>query len=143
MKQLKALFFRYKEQILYLFFGGCTTLINIVSYWLLTRLLSLPTTAATALAWAISVLFAYLTNRTWVFESREHTLAGIAREAVGFFAARLATGLMDTGLMAWLVDGLRWPDMPVKLGVNVLVIILNYVFSKWLIFRKKRGGRGS
>ena len=137
MKKLKELFFRWKEQILYLFFGGCTTLINIAAYWLLTRLLGLLVPAATALAWALSVLFAYVTNRIWVFESKEKTPAGIFREAAGFFLTRLATGLMDTALMTWLADGLHWPDMPVKLGVNILVIILNYVFSKLLVFRKK------
>ena len=61
------------------------------------------------------------------------------REVVSFFGARIATGLMDLGIMHLFVEVLHWPDMPVKIGSNVLVIILNYVFSKLFIFRKKKG----
>lgn len=136
--KIKALFTRYREMILYVFFGGLTTLLNIAAYWALTRLFPLSVSAATALAWVISVLFAYVTNRIWVFQSKQHTAAGILKEAGAFFLARAATGLMDVGIMALFVDHLHWSDLPVKLASNVLVIILNYVFSKLLVFRKER-----
>ena len=134
---VKRLFTRYREIILYVFFGGCTTLVNILAYWAATRLLSLSVNGATALAWALSVIFAYVTNRLWVFKSAERAFWGILKEAGRFFLARAATGLMDMGVMYLFVTVWALPDMPVKIASNILVIILNYVFSKLLIFQRK------
>lgn len=134
---LKKLFTRYREIILYVFFGGCTTLVNLLVYWAATRLLSLSVSPATVLAWALSVLFAYVTNRIWVFKSAVRTFLGILTEAGRFFLARAATGGMDIGMMYLFVTVLELPDMPVKIASNILVILLNYVFSKLLIFRRK------
>ncbi len=133
------LFRKYREYILYIFFGGVTTVINIVAYWICTRWLGMDTDWATTVAWILAVIVAYVTNRIWVFQSKENSFGGIVREVVSFFGARIATGLMDLGIMHLFVEVLHWPDMPVKIGSNVLVIILNYVFSKLFIFRKKKG----
>ena len=138
MEKIKGLFLKYREQISYLFFGGCTTLINIAVYWLCAHPLNLGTQASNVIAWVLSVLFAYVTNRIWVFQSREKSAAGILREMVSFFGARLATGLLDQFNMWLFVDTLHLPDMPVKVVSNVVVILLNYVFSKLIIFRKKQ-----
>ena len=137
MRKLKSLCRKYREQLLYIVFGGCTTLINIGVYWVCAHPLGLGTQLSNVLAWALSVLFAYVTNRIWVFHSQERTAAGILRELVSFFGARLATGLLDQGNMLLFVDVLKLPDLPVKLLSNVVVILLNYVFSKLWIFRKK------
>ena len=134
---ISALLQRYKSQLLYLFFGGCTTLVNIAVYGLCAHMAGLSTTVSTVIAWAASVLFAYLTNRTWVFESRAHTASDILREMGSFFLCRLATGGLDLAIMYVCVDRLGFPDMPVKLLSNVLVIVLNYVASKLFIFTKK------
>ena len=112
------LFRKYSEYILYVFFGGVTTVINIVAYWICTRWLGMDTDWATTIAWILAVIVAYVTNR---------------------IGARIATGLMDLGIMHLFVEVLHWPDMPVKIASNVLVIILNYIFSKLFIFRKKKG----
>ena len=128
---------RYKSQILYLFFGGWTTIINVVVYGLCTRLAALSTSVSTVVAWIVAVLFAYLTNRTWVFESRAGTARDVLREMGSFFLCRLATGLLDLAIMYVCVDRLGLPDMPVKLLSNVVVIVLNYVASKLFIFAKK------
>ena len=93
--------------------------------------------AATIAAWFVSVLFAYLTNRKWVFHSEASTRKEILRESVSFFLCRLGTGVLDWVLMYLLVDCLHRPDLWVKIGVNVVVILLNYVASKLLIFRHK------
>lgn len=137
MSKLIRLFKKYREPILYLFFGGCTTLVNFVSYVLATRVLNLSVGAATALAWILSVLFAYVTNRRWVFESTARGVSAVIKEMIGFFGARLATGLMDIGLMALFVDRLGFNDLIMKIASNVLVILLNYVFSKLFIFKKR------
>ena len=134
---IKALWHKYRSLILYVFFGGCTTLVNVLVYTGGTRLLRLDEMWANAAAWALSVLFAYLTNRRWVFGSRARGLGPILREAASFFAARVATGLLDQVIMFLCVKALAWHDLWVKIGSNILVIILNYVLSKWVVFRKK------
>ena len=134
---MKELFNKYRSMILYVLFGAGTTLVNILVYGGATRLLRLDEMAANVLAWFLSVLFAYVTNRTWVFDSGVTGFSALIKEAGSFFAARVATGLMDQGIMFLCVKALHFPDLPVKIASNVLVIILNYVFSKWLVFRKK------
>ena len=134
---MKELFNKYRSLILYAVFGAGTTLVNILSYAAATRLLAMDELLANALAWFLSVLFAYVTNRTWVFESKASGLAALIKEAGSFFAARIATGLMDQGIMLLCVKVMNLPDVPVKIASNVIVIILNYVLSKWLVFRKK------
>ena len=134
---LSELFQRYKSQILYLFFGGCTTLVNVAVYGLCAHMANLSTTLSIVIAWVASVLFAYLTNRTWVFDSQAHTAEEILREIGSFFLGRSATGVLDLAIMYVCVDRLGLPDMPVKLLSNVVVIVLNYVISKLIIFSKK------
>lgn len=133
---IPALLQQYKRQILYLFFGGCTTIVNVAVYGVCTHMADLSTTLSVAIAWCVSVLFAYLTNRTWVFESRAHTAPDILREAWSFFLCRLATFGLDLAIMYLCVDRLGLPDIPVKLLSNVLVVILNYIASKLIIFSK-------
>ena len=137
MQQLGHWLRDHRDLVLYVVFGALTTLVNVVSYWLFAHPLALGTLASSVLAWVASVAFAYLTNRSWVFHSEARGAAAIAREAASFFAARLATGALDWAGMWLLVDVLRLPDMPVKLGLNVLVIVLNFVLSKLVVFRPR------
>lgn len=134
---MRELFEKYRDVIPYVFFGVVTTIINIAVYWLLAHPLHLPVMFSTVAAWIITVTVAYLTNRKWVFHSEAHTASEIAREVIWFFACRLATGILDWFLMYLFVKRLHFPDMPVKVFANVLVIVLNYVASKWFIFKKK------
>lgn len=134
---IKQLFEKHRDKILYLVFGALTTAVNTGVYWFCAHPLGLPVVPSTVVAWFFAVLFAYLTNRKWVFHSEASTRPEIIRECVSFFLCRLATGVLDWVLMYLLVDCLHWPDLWVKIGVNVLVILLNYVASKLLIFRKK------
>lgn len=137
----KKLYEKYKDIILYGIFGGLTTLVNIVVYWLMAHPLALPTLPSTMIAWVAAVSFAYITNRKWVFHSQVHTREAIMKELAAFFVCRLATGVIDWACMYIFVDVLMWNDILVKIASNVLVIILNYVASKLLIFKKKsRGG---
>jgi len=134
---IKRLWTKYLEIILYVFFGGCTTLVNIVVYQVCAKGLGMGTLLANGLAWVLSVAFAYVTNRVWVFHSKEKTARGILREAGSFVGARVFTGLLDEGIMYLFIDVVGWPGLPVKIASNILVIVLNYVFSKLLIFKKK------
>ena len=137
MERIRKLIFQYRHELLYLIFGALTTLVNFVVYLGATRLVGMGTTAANALAWLLAVLFAYLTNRTWVFESQARGAREIGAELLRFMAGRVATGLMDIAIMYVSVDLLGANDVVMKILSNVLVIILNYVISKLMVFRKK------
>ena len=132
----KQLWQKYKNVISYLFFGGCTTLVNLLVYYICAYFAGMGTEKSTAAAWFIAVLFAYITNKLFVFESRSFRRRLLVREISSFFFCRLGTGILDLAVMYLCVERLRWYDMPVKLFSNVLVIILNYAASKWLIFQK-------
>ena len=132
---LRKLFVQYNGLILYGIFGVLTTVVNIVSYYLLAHLLRVPVVISTALAWCVSVLFAYFTNRKWVFHSTADERRAVLKEMAAFFACRLGTGVLDLGIMYVFADQLQFHDVAVKAVSNILVIVLNYVFSKVLIFR--------
>ena len=134
---MKEFLTKNRSVILYIIFGVLTTLVNIVSYWLLTRWLKQSVNTATVVAWILSVLFAYITNRTWVFDSKAIQPNEVIREIVSFFLARLSTGLLDWLIMFVFVTKLSLPDMPVKIASNILVIVLNYVLSRFLVFKKR------
>jgi putative flippase GtrA len=132
---IKQLYEKYKDVIPYLFFGVCTTIVNVVVYWLAAHPLGFSVMLSTIFAWLFAVLFAYLTNRRWVFHSEASTVQEIVRELCSFFVCRLATGVVDWLCMLVFVNILSWNDVVVKSAANVLVIVLNYVASKLIIFR--------
>ena len=135
---LKNLLEKYRDMIAYLIFGVLTTVINIVVYWAAAHLLHIPTVPSTVIAWIAAVLFAYLTNRKWVFHSEVSGKKEILQEVLRFFAARLATGIFDWVFMYVTVDRMGWNDVAMKVIANVVVIISNYVLSKLVVFRKKK-----
>lgn len=145
MDLIRKIWNRWREAIVYLFFGGLTTLVNIVVYWVLARV-GLATFWANGIALAVSILFAYVTNRRFVFASAAHG-AEAWREFGKFILCRLGTGVLDQGIMVLGVDvlgplvvsaaGMELWGLGVKVFSNVIVIVLNYVFSKVLIFRKR------
>ena len=121
-----------RELFLYMFFGVLTTLVNIAVYLFFTRLLGVNYLISNILAWTLSVLFAYVTNRIWVFESRNND---ILKEMALFFAGRIFSGVVDTGLMWLLIDVLFVGDAISKIIVQVIVVVLNYVLSKAVVFK--------
>ncbi len=136
--RVKYLFHKYKDILPYAIFGVLTTAVNIAVYWLTAHPMGLSVMMSTVLAWVAAVLFAYVTNRKWVFHSEAKTPAEIGKEMVSFFACRLATGVVDWAAMFIFVDMLHLNDVVIKAAANVLVIILNYVASKLVIFRKRQ-----
>ena len=135
---MKNLLLKYKEPILYIIFGVLTTLVNIVVYFCFNDILHVHYLVSNAIAWVLSVLFAFVTNKLFVFESKSLQCLQVMRELGGFVAARGATGVLDMVLMWLLVDVIVMDEMFAKILVNVLVIVLNYVASKLWIFRKKK-----
>lgn len=121
-----------KETILYLIFGFCTTILNIIVYKGLT-LLSIDYLVSTILAWFISVVFAFITNKIFVFENHNKKFLSLFAQ---FFSSRILTGGLDVFIMFISVDILCFNDFIVKIISNILIIIINYLLSKIFIFKK-------
>ena len=129
---MKELYLKYKEIIMYLIFGVLTTVVNIAVYYVMADMMHIHYMISNITAWFLSVLFAYTTNRKYVFESKSNK---IVKEMISFFGARLATGIMDMVLM-WIFVGLQIiPDFIAKVVTNIFVIIANYVLSKLVVFK--------
>ncbi len=136
MEQIKNIFFKYKEQILYILFGGFTTVVNIVTFTLCADVLNMGTYIANLIAWILSVLFAYITNKLWVFESKTTDIKSLVREITTFTGARLLTLGFDMVIMYVGIDLFHLNKLLMKIVANVVVIVSNYVFSKLFIFKK-------
>ena len=134
----RAVYDKHREKVVYLFFGGLTTLVYYLVYFLFSRLLLQSTSLSTNAGYIVSVLFAFAANKLWVFKSREKKAGGVLWELGAFIAARLLSWLLNLGIMVLCVDVWRLWDVPVLLFANVLVIVLNYFASKLFIFKKKK-----
>lgn len=139
-KTIQELMLKYREALAYLVFGVLTTVVNYVFYraWMYAFPGIYANVTATVAAWLVAVLFAYFTNRRWVFKSSVVGLMPKLRECGAFFGSRAVTGLLDLGVMYLTVDVLNFDGGIMKLVSNVFVVILNYVLSKLVIFKKAR-----
>ena len=135
-KLIAGLYERFRELFWYGVFGVLTTIINMAAFWLFSDMLSVHYMVANVIAWVIAVAFAYVTNKLWVFESKSWARSVWIPECIGFVSARLATGLLDMGLMYLMISIIGVPKMWAKLVSNVVVIIGNCVLSKLVVFRK-------
>ena len=137
MKKLLSLFRKYEEVISYLFFGGLTTLVNYIVYLPCYNLLHFSGAVSNAVAWVVAVAFAYLTNKPFVFKSYDWSLKAVIPELTKFVGCRIGSGLAETAIIFLAVDLLSFDGNIVKILTSVLVVILNYVASKLVVFRKK------
>lgn len=133
---IRGLFYKYKELVLYMLWGAATTAVNYSAYFLCTRLGQMHYIAANTLAWLAAVLFAFWSNKRFVFESKCWALRVAVPEFCKFTGARLLSGVLETGILWLCVDQWHFHDGLTKLLASVLVIILNYIFSKLFIFRR-------
>ncbi len=128
-------FNKYREALLYLFFGGCTTLVNIVAFYIV-RKFGVSTYITNIIAWFLSVVFAFITNKLFVFESKNTSFKDSFKECFSFFLFRVISLVFDMGIMYLLIDLLNINEMVSKVFSNIFVVIINYVFSKLFIFKK-------
>lgn len=128
---------KYKEQLLYVFFGGVTTLVNILTFGVCYEGMHLSNMISNILAWVLAVLVAFITNKLWVFDSKSMDMKVVLYEVATFFGCRAATGGLDLAIMFVSVDCLAWNAMIMKILSNIIVIIANYIASKLIIFKKK------
>ena len=138
MEKLRALLREHRELVSYVFWGGMTTLVNYVSYTLLTELFHVYYLTSNIIAWAVSVLFAYFVNKIFVFRSKDWSWKVALRELWQMVAARLFSLGLETAIMWCFVDLLHCPHLVVKLAANVVVVIVTYVLSKWVIFKPRQ-----
>lgn len=127
---------KYKSIVLYLFFGVATTVINILAYTLFAKLFKIDYLISNIIAWVLAVVFAYITNKLYVFNSKSFEKSIFIKEITSFTTARLFSLAVDMGIMYVFVGLLGANDIIIKIISNIIVIVMNYIFSKWFIFKK-------
>ena len=130
---MMAFFKKYRQVIDYLFWGAATTVVNYIVYFLLTRVCFTGIVPANLAAWAVSVIFAFWVNRAFVF----HGEGNLLKEFFLFTGGRVFSGALETGMLWLFVDMLHFHDGVIKITASVIVVILNYIFSKFIIFAKR------
>jgi putative flippase GtrA len=128
---------KYKEGLLYLFFGGLTFFLSIFLFWFMDSVMHINEVINNSIDWVICVAFQFFTNRTWVFDGKVETKKEFLKQAGSFTAGRLFTLVVEDILIFIFITTLGFPKMPVKLGATFVVIVLNYVISKLIVFKKK------
>ena len=136
MKKLIELVRKYYDILAYLFFGVLTTVVNYLIYLPCYNMLHLSASVSNVIAWIFAVVFAYLTNKPFVFRSNDWSAKTVIPEFGKFVGGRVASGLMETAIIFLTVDLLHWDGNIMKLVTSVLVVILNYITSKFIAFRK-------
>ena len=124
-----------KEIILYVIFGVLTTIVNLIAYYLFSNIININYLISNAIAWIISVVFAYITNKFFVFNSSYINKDVIIEEFIKFMNCRLISGLSEVVLLFLFVDLLLMNDIVAKLIIGVLVVLINFIFSKVFIFK--------
>ena len=137
MEKMKQLIVKYYDILAYLIFGVLTTVVNYLVYLPCYNLLALPAVISNVIAWVVAVTFAYVTNKPFVFRSHDWSAKTVVPELTKFVGTRVASGGMESAIIWITVDLLGGNGNLWKLVTSVLVVILNYVGSKLLVFRKK------
>ena len=127
----------HKEGLMYLFFGGLTFFLSIFLFWFMDSVLHINELVNNTIDWIICVAFQFFTNRTWVFDGKVDNKKDFIKQAGSFTAGRLFTLVVEDVLIFIFITLLNLPKMPVKLGATFVVIALNYIISKLIVFRKK------
>jgi putative flippase GtrA len=137
VQKIRNLIKKHYDILSYLFFGGLTTVVNYVVYLPCYNWFQFSATASNVIAWVAAVAFAYLTNKPFVFKSNDWSWSTVGPELAKFVSCRIGSGLIETAIIFVTVDLLQFNGNIWKLLTSVLVVILNYVGSKLLVFRKK------
>lgn len=128
---------KHEEILLYLIFGFLTTVVNYLVYLPLYNATTLLASLSNVIAWCAAVVFAYLTNKPFVFKSYDWSIKTVLPESIKFVTARIASLLIETAIIYITVDLLTWNGNYMKIITSVLVVIINYIASKVIVFRKR------
>ena len=137
LKPLYPIYHQHKEILLYLFFGGLTFIVSIGSYAFFEISIKLEPLIANIFSWILAVLFAYITNRIWVFENTARNFADICKEISLFFGGRIVTLVMEEFILYAGIEILSVNSIVVKVIGQIIVIVSNYFISKVLVFRSR------
>jgi len=132
----KKIWNKHRDLVVYVIFGVLTTVVNFLVYYPLYNLYDVPAAAANVIAWAVAVIFAFLTNKPFVFQSHDWSFKTWLPELGKFVTSRLLSGGFETLLVYLSVDVLSLDGNICKVIISVLVVITNYVASKYLVFKK-------
>lgn len=138
LKKLADLYRNHREGWRYLIFGALATIVNIAIYDIAFYLGNIDNSISNIIAWVVAAIFAYITNKFMVFASKLNTKKELQKQIVSFFSCRLFTLLIDQTIMVITVDKLGMQAFLMKVISNIVVIILNYVLSKLIIFKKQK-----
>ena len=136
IRKIQSLIAKYFDILAYLVFGVLTTVVNYLVYLPCYNLLEMSAAVSNVIAWAVAVAFAYLTNKPFVFRSHDWSAKTVVPELTKFVGSRIASGALETGIIFLTVDLLAWNGNVMKLVTSVIVVVLNYIASKLLVFRK-------
>lgn len=131
-----------KEVLIYLFFGGLTFLVSVITYAYFNAVLGINELVANIFSWILAVVFAFVTNKIWVFHSKNNALLGLLKEMLSFFAGRLVTLGVEEILLFIFITKLHFHSLLIKVIAQIIVIILNYIISKLFVFKKGNGKLG-
>ena len=137
IQKIKVFLISKWDILSYLFFGVLTTVVNYLVYLPVYNLLGFSAAISNAIAWVVAVVFAYLTNKPFVFKSYDWSAKTVIPELIKFVSCRIASGATETFILLLTVDVLNYNGNLWKLITSILVVILNYFASKFLVFRKK------
>ena len=136
LKKIAQWYMEHQEGMRYLVFGALTTAVNILVYSILYYIVNISNATSNVLAWIAGVTFAYVTNKIYVFHAKTTTKLELLKEVTSFVGCRLLTLLIDEGIMIVTVDKWGWNGLFMKIIANIIVILLNFLFSKILIFKQ-------
>ena len=133
----KKLFNKYKEIIMYGIMGVLTTIVNIIVFAICEKIIGINALVSNVIAWIVSVIFAYITNKLFVFESKSFKKEILIKEIISFTSARIFSLLLEEVIIYVMIDIMNINSLIVKVFSNIVVIVVNYIFSKLVIFKKK------
>ena len=136
LRKIRILLVKYQHIISYLFFGVLTTIVNYLIYVPLYHFLGISAAISNIIAWVVSVLFSFFTNKAFVFHSRDWSAGVVIPEFWKFVGTRVGSGMLDTSIIFITVDLLGWNGIVMKLINSVLVVVLNYISNKLIVFKK-------
>ena len=129
---------RHREVLLYLFFGGLTTVVSIGSFWVFNDVLHTNEHVANTVSWLLAVCFAFFTNRLWVFQATTSGAKEFGKQMARFYGGRIATFLAEEVIILVFITWLNFPALIVKIVAQIVVLLLNYVVSKLFVFRANK-----
>lgn len=135
LRIFRPIYIKHKEILRYIFFGVLATIISITSYWIFNHLMYMNELIANIISWILAVLFAFITNRRWVFQVPKKNERNFIKQLIEFYSGRLLTLALEEIIILIFITLLEFPSMVVKIFAQIAVIVTNYIISKLWIFK--------